>query len=49
VRVAPLVPMMPYDLGQNGLLFAMPVLMPIVIVWPPIWSMATFLGGVSDE
>ena len=44
----PLVPMIPY-LGQSGLLFAMPVLMPIVIAWLPIWSMATFSGDMSDE
>ena len=46
---APLVPMTPYDLAQSGLLFAMPILMPIVIAWLPIWSMAAFSGGVSDE
>jgi hypothetical protein len=45
----PLVPMFPYDLGQSGLLFAIPVLMPIVIAWLPIWSMATFSDGISDE
>jgi hypothetical protein len=46
---SPLAPMVPYDLGQNGLLFAMPILMPIVIAWLPIWSMATISGGISDE
>ena len=46
---ASLVPMTPYDLAQSGLLFAMPVLMPIVIAWLPIWSMATFAGGISNE
>jgi hypothetical protein len=49
VQHSPLIPMIPYDFGQSGLLFAMPVLMPIVIVWLPIWSMATFSGGMSDE
>ena len=45
----PSVSMSPCDLGPKGLLFAMPVLMPIVIAWLPIWSMATFSGGLSGE
>ena len=44
-----LAPMVPYDLGQSGLLFAIPILMPIVIAWLPIWSMATFSDGISNE
>jgi hypothetical protein len=48
-QCSPVVPMIPYDPAQGGLLFAMPVLMPIVIAWLPIWSMAAFSSGRSDE
>jgi hypothetical protein len=46
---APFVPMMPHDPRQSGFVFAMPVLMPFVIAWLPMWSMATCAGDAADE
>ena len=43
------VPTMPYTPAQAGLTLAMPVLMPMVIAWLPIWSMAAFSAGTPDE
>jgi hypothetical protein len=47
-RHPPVVPTIPYDLAQGGFTFAIPVLMPMVIAWLPIWSMGT-LAGTPDE
>jgi len=49
IQHSPLPAMIPSDLAQNGLLFAVPVLMPIVIAWLPVWSMAVLSTGASDE
>jgi hypothetical protein len=46
---SPRVQMISHDLGPSALLFAIPVLMPFVIAWLPIWSMAAFSGGLSDD
>jgi len=49
VQHSPLSAMTPSDLIQNRLVFAVPVLMPIVIAWLPVWSMTALSAGASDE
>jgi len=41
--------MIPHNFEQSSLVFAVPVLMPVVIAWLPIWSMAAFSTGAPDE
>jgi len=41
--------MVPSDLLQNRFVFAVPVLMPVVIAWLPIWSIAALSTSASDE
>jgi len=41
--------MIPSDLLQNRLMFAVPVLMPIVVAWLPVWSMAVLSTSAPDE
>jgi len=49
IQQSPLPAMIPSDLVQNRLVFAVPVLMPIVIAWLPVWSIAALSTGASDE
>lgn len=38
-----------HEFAQNRLVFAVPVLMPIVVAWLPMWSMAAILSGAPNE
>jgi hypothetical protein len=48
-RRSPVVPTIPYNFAQGEFTFAIPVLMPMVIAWLPIWSMAVFSAGTPNE
>jgi hypothetical protein len=46
---SPHLPTTPSNFAQDVWVLAVPVLMPVVIAWLPIWSMAAVPAGTSDE